>query len=124
MKLIITLLLSVYSITAISSSPVEKDQGVIKVHSLNPANKPLQESLEYKNARIVELGQTPLSMQVDKIKKLEMNDHFLFIQTSKNLYAYTHDGQLITQIGRKGCTTLCHSAVKYAYNSSKKKSQS
>lgn len=102
MKLIITLLLSVYSIIAISSSPVEKDQGVIKVHSLNPANKPLQESLEYKNARIVELGQTPLFMQVDKIKKLEMNDHLLFIQSSKNLYAYTHDGQLITQIGRKG----------------------
>lgn len=102
MKLIVTLFLSLYSIAAISSTPAEKEQDVIKINSLNPANKPLQEPVAYKNIRILELQKVPLFMQIDKIRGLEMNDNYLFIQSSENLYTYTHVGELIAQIGRKG----------------------
>lgn len=102
MKLFIMLFLSVYSTAAMPSMSTQKESGGIKIHCLNSADKPLQESLNYKNVRIVELEKVPLFLRIDEIKKLEVNDHYLFIQTSQNLYTYTRDGKLMAQIGRQG----------------------
>lgn len=102
MKLFITLFLSVCSITAMSSTSISNESGGIKIHSLNSADEPLQEAPEYKNVRIVELEKVPLFLQIDRLKKIEMGDNYLFIQSSLNLYTYTLDGKLVAQIGRKG----------------------
>lgn len=50
----------------------------------------------------MELEEIPLFLQIDKLKKMEMGDNYLFIQSSLNLYTYTMDGKLVAQIGRKG----------------------
>lgn len=49
MKFFITLFLSICSITAMSSTSIGNESGVIKIHSLNSADEPLQEAPEYKN---------------------------------------------------------------------------
>lgn len=74
----------------------------IKVHSINSPDFPLQDPPNYKNIRIVELETIPFFRQVDQIRKMEMNDLFMFILTSDKLYTYTMDGKFVAQIGRSG----------------------
>ncbi|MCS2390714.1 hypothetical protein NXV57_30220 [Bacteroides thetaiotaomicron] len=79
-----------------------KEPEGIKIHCLNSPNDPLQEPLAYKNIRIVELKKVPFHQRIDYIKKLDMNDDYIFIQTPEKLYTYTLNGELIAQIGKKG----------------------
>ena len=121
MKLIFTLTLIACSITAMPSTPVEKEPEGIKIHCLNSPNDPLQEPLAYKNIRIVELKKVPFHQRIDYIKKLDMNDDYIFIQTPEKLYTYTLNGELIAQIGKKGKREDEYNELSTFYIDNKKK---
>ena len=120
MKLIFTLIFTAYSIAAIPISVTKGPDG-IKIHCLNSANNPLLGSPAYKNVRIVELEKVPFFQRINNIRKLEMNDDYLFVQTSEKLYTYTLNGELMAEIGRKGEREDDYSELSTFYIDNKKK---
>ena len=120
MKLIFTLIFTAYSIAAIPISVTKGPDG-IKIHCLNSANNPLLGSPAYKNVRIVELEKVPFFQRINNIRKLEMNDDYLFVQTSEKLYSYTLNGELMAEIGRKGEREDDYSELSTFYIDNKKK---
>ena len=87
----------------------------------NSANNPLLGSPAYKNVRIVELEKVPFFQRINNIRKLEMNDDYLFVQTSEKLYTYTLNGELMAEIGRKGEREDDYSELSTFYIDNKKK---
>lgn len=121
MKLIFTILFITCSITAISSSLIEEESDGVKIHCLNSANDPLQKPLAYKKMRIIELEKASFLQRKNDIKKLEINDNLLFIQTPEEFYIYTINGKLITQVSRKGEGEDEYSELSTFYIDNKKK---
>lgn len=74
MKLIFALLFITCSITAISSSLIDKELDGAKIHCLNSVNDPLQDPLVYKKVRekIESLGDNSVClifMNLNKVRK-------------------------------------------------------
>lgn len=98
--LLITVCCCLFAVT--SCKVTEKDSAVTILHCLNSTKEPLEVPPIYnKSPEFVRL-ETDSSCLITNVRQVEMNDSYIFVSDTYNLYSFTKDGKFVSQIGRRG----------------------
>lgn len=79
-----------------------KESDVTILHCLNIAKEPLEEPPIYKKTPEIVRLETDTSCLLRFVRQVEMNDSYVFVADTYNLYSFTRSGKFVSQIGSKG----------------------
>lgn len=92
-----------YCLFAITSCKnVNEESDVAILHCLNSTKEPLEDIPTYKNSPEFVQLETDTSCLITYVRQVEMNDAYIFVADTYNLYSFTRNGKFVSQIGCRG----------------------
>lgn len=90
------------SFAVTSCKIADKDSDVAILHCLNSAKEPLENPPMYKKSPEFVRLETDSFCLITNVRQVEMNDSYIFVSDTYNLYSFSKNGKFVSQIGRKG----------------------